>query len=269
MESISLTIQGTNTVIAALAYGIIFLVLLMCGLLLFFHYSRRKIIQKELEKIELKLAHQKQILKATINTQEKERKRIAQDLHDSISAKLNVVSLTTNMLLDDATIDKERRSSLQHILNITTTTLESSRKIAHDLLPPILDKFGLKVALEELFEDFTKTSQLQIVHDIDTIDTLDKTNQLHLFRIVQELINNATRHGNATSLKISLEKEENGFKLNCTDNGSGFDVKKVSEKSGLGLQNIKSRASILACDVLIDSNDNRGSTFIIQSLQRV
>lgn len=267
MEITYITIQETSSVIASLVYGIIFLVLLMCGLLLFFHYSRRKIIQKELEKIGLKLTHQKQILKATITTQEDERRRIAQDLHDSISAKLNVISLTTNMLLDEEILNKEHIASLQHILNVTTSTLESARKIAHDLLPPILDKFGLKVALEELFEDFTKASQLQIVYDIEDIESLSKTEQLHIFRITQELINNATRHGNATSLKIKLDKISSGFKLECSDNGIGFDGTEISKNTGLGLQNIKSRASILGCELIIQGALNQGSTFILKSIR--
>ncbi|WP_299679932.1 ATP-binding protein [uncultured Dokdonia sp.] len=266
MEKQFLFIQDQNSIIAALAYGIIFLVLLTTGLLLFFHYSRRKIIQKELEKAALKLEHQKTILQATIATQEEERKRIAQDLHDAISARLNVVSLTTNLLLDDDTINEEQKVSLEHILGVTTTTLESSRKIAHDLLPPILDKFGLKVALEELFDDFIKSQQLQIKHDIDELEFLSKTNNLHVFRIAQELINNAVRHGDASRMNIQLKKEgENRFIFTCKDNGNGFDVKKVRKQSGIGLQNINSRAAILECDLHIESEIDKGSLFTIQS----
>lgn len=266
MEKQFLIIQDQGSIIAALAYGIIFLVLLTTGLLLFFHYSRRKIIQKELEKAALKLEHQKTILQATISTQEEERKRIAQDLHDAISARLNVVSLTANLLIDDEGLSEEQKSSLEHILGITTTTLESSRKIAHDLLPPILDKFGLKVALEELFDDFTKSKQLQIKHSIDDLDFLSKTNELHVFRIVQELINNATRHGDASRMQIELEREPgHRFTLMCKDNGNGFDVSKIKKKSGIGLQNIKSRTSILECTLHVDSVIDKGSIFTIQS----
>lgn len=266
MEKQFLIIQDQGSVIAALAYGIIFLVLLTTGLLLFFHYSRRKIIQKELEKADLKLQHQKKILKATISTQEEERKRIAQDLHDAISARLNVVSLTANLLLDDDDLNEAQKLSVEHILGITSTTLESSRKIAHDLLPPILDKFGLKVALEELFDDFTKSKQLQIKHNIDDLGFLSKTNELHIFRIVQELINNATRHGDASRLKVLLQKETgNRFTLTCKDNGNGFDVSKIKKKSGIGLQNIKSRTSILECSLHVESEIDKGSLFTIQS----
>lgn len=172
MESGFLVSQ--EEIVAALVYGIIFLVLVTLGLILFFYYSRRKIIEKGVEKINIKLNHQKKILQTTINVQEKERNRIAQDLHDAISSKLNVVSLTTNVLLDDEAINAEQKEALSHILNITTRTLESARKIAHELLPPILDKFGLKIALEELFEEFTSNTSIRINHDIESLDNSKK-----------------------------------------------------------------------------------------------
>lgn len=265
MEIQYISIQTQTSVVAALVYGIIFLVLLTTGLLLFFHYSRRKITEKDIEKINLKLEYQRQILRNTISTQEEERKRIAQDLHDAISSKLNVISLTAHMLLESEDLSKEQKSSINHILGVTTNTIESSRKIAHDLLPPILDKFGLKVALEELFDDFMKGSHLQILYEIETIQGLSQTKELHIFRIIQELINNAVRHGQATQMTIDLLNKPLGFELNCKDNGSGFIIDKLHKKSGIGLQNIKSRTVILESSLHIDSQPDKGSTFTITS----
>jgi signal transduction histidine kinase len=265
MEIQYFSIQTQASVVAALAYAIIFLVLLISGLLLFFHYSRRKIIQKEVEKVNLKLEYQRQILRATISTQEEERKRIAQDLHDDISSKLNVVSLTANMLLENEDLSKEQITAVEHILDVTTNTIESSRKIAHDLLPPILDKFGLKVALEELFDDFIKGSHLQILHEIETIPELTQNKELHLFRIVQELLNNAVKHGQATQMSIDLLHKPLGFELSCKDNGTGFSLDVLHKKSGIGLQNIKSRAAILESSLHIDSSPDKGSKFTIIS----
>ncbi|WP_299337407.1 ATP-binding protein [uncultured Psychroserpens sp.] len=250
-------------IIGALVYGIIFLVLVTLGLILFFYYSRKKIIEKEVEKINIKLDHQKKILQTTIKVQEEERNRIAQDLHDAISSKLNVVSLTTNVLIDDDSISNEHKDALNHILDITTRTLESSRKIAHELMPPILDKFGLKVALEELFDEFTSNTSIKISHDIDTLDQLDKHNELHVFRIAQELINNALRHGKADQLIMELKKQNQGFALVFKDNGIGFDVKANNKKSGIGLQNIKSRVAILNGQLFVESSKHSGSTFTI------
>ncbi|WP_296385587.1 sensor histidine kinase [Winogradskyella sp.] len=250
-------------IIGALVYSIIFLVLVTLGLILFFYYSRKKIIEKEVEKVNIKLDHQKKILQTTIKVQEKERSRIAQDLHDAISSKLNVVSLTTNVLLDDVSINSEQKEALNHILDITTRTLESARKIAHELMPPILDKFGLKVALEELFDEFTSNTSIKINHNIDSLDHLEKSNELHLFRIAQELINNALRHGKADVLQMELKKENDSLILTFKDNGVGFNIHKNKKKSGIGLQNIKSRVAILNGQLFVESSKKTGSIFTI------
>lgn len=250
-------------IIRALVYGLIFLVLMATGLILFFYYSRKKILQKEQEKLNLQIRHQKKILQASIQTQEKERQRIAQDLHDAISAKLNVISLSTHVLLDDPSTNAEQRTTLSHILDVTSNTLESSRKIAHDLMPPILEKFGLKVALEELFDDFTKSKQIDINYDIDDFESGNKTSNLHIFRIIQELINNSIRHGNATQLDIIIKRGSDFLTIEYKDNGIGFDTEAVSKKSGIGLQNINSRVAILNGSMVIESKINKGSVFTI------
>ncbi len=261
MEEVEFATQ--EQIIGALAYGIIFLVLVTLGLILFFYYSRKKIIEKEIEKVNIKLNHQKKILQNTIKVQEKERNRIAQDLHDAISSKLNVVSLTTNVLIEDDSVSKDHKEALQHILDITTRTLESSRRIAHELMPPILNNFGLKVALEELFDEFTSNTEIKINHSIDAIENLNESDKLHVFRITQELINNALIHGKANQLQMELKKENKGFVLVFKDNGKGFDVNAKNKKSGIGLQNINSRVAILNAKLFVESSKKTGTTFTI------
>jgi len=267
-EQLSPLQSQEDLIIEALVYGIIFTVLLTTGLILFFYSSRRKIIKKEFEKVNLKLTHQKHILQATIATQEEERRRIAQDLHDAISAKLNVISLTTHVLLGHKDLDIQQKEKLSHILHVTTSTLENSRRLAHELLPPILNEFGLKVALEEFLEDVIKSSSLQVSYTIDNLVLENSSEELHLFRIVQELMTNSIKHGKPSKIDITLEKEgDDQFELRFIDNGKGFDTKLISKKSGIGLQNIKSRVAILKCDLHIESMPKKGSSFIIKTKQ--
>lgn len=255
--------QIQEQIITALVYGLLFLVLLTIALLLFFFYSRRTIIKKELEKAALKLENQQKILQTSIAIQERERRRIAQDLHDAISSKLNIISLTTNVLLVDNTINEKQRSSLEQILTITTGTLESSRRLAHDLLPPILDKFGLKPALEELIEECTAHTNITIESNLLELKRLSKSNQLHIFRIIQELISNSIKHGKATELVIFMDETSKYFTLRYQDNGVGFNEEEVNEKSGIGLQNIKSRVKILNGELKMESTKHNGSQFLI------
>jgi len=256
--------QTFITIISIVGISISLLIIMAVTLIAFFHHTKKKIVEKEQEKATLKIDHQRKILQTSIAIQEQERNRIAQDLHDAISAKLNVVSLTTHVLLIDKTINEKQKTALEQILDITTNTLESARKIAHDLMPPILDKFGLKAALEELFEEFTANTSIDIEQNIEELHKLTKTNQLHLFRIIQELINNSIRHGQANELVIYMEQTLTDFMLHYQDNGIGFNVKDIKKKPGIGIQNIKSRVKILNGKLTLESTKNSGSKFIIR-----
>jgi len=252
-----------NKVIHIVFSAIFLLLFMVVALILFFRFARNKIIEKELEKSAIKLEGQKKILHATIETQERERKRIAQDLHDAISAKLNVVSLHVNMLLDGSLTVSEQQESLSNVMGVTTTVLESSRQIAHDLLPPILEKFGLVEALKELLAEFGATKKVVTQHNINYLTSLTKNQELHLFRIVQELLNNSIRHGKATLMRLELHDAEGVMKLRYKDNGKGFIVKQALNEGGLGLKNIKSRVAILNGVLHIKSNLNQGAAFTI------
>ena len=135
-----------NQVAVIVILGVLMLLLMGGALLLFFFLSRKKIIEKELENKNLEIAHQKEMLQSIIVTQEKERKRIAQDLHDDISSKLNVIHLNANLIKDGELSITEVDTINKNIISVTDKTLESARKIAHNLLPPILEKCGLQPA---------------------------------------------------------------------------------------------------------------------------
>lgn len=242
--------------------GIFLMFFMSIVLLLFFYYSRKKIVQKELEKKNLELAYQKELMLATIEVQESERKRIAQDLHDDISSKLNIVSLNTHMLTETDLTEAEISDITLNIINLTTKTLESSRRIAHDLLPPVLDKFGLHAGIEELCYEFNSAKSVAVKYEnkvtFNDDNDSNKKRYLHVFRIIQELMNNSLRHGKASL--ISLCFDENGTKTICrySDNGKGFDAEKMKLSKGLGMKNIESRIIFLEGDIEINSAVDKG-----------
>ncbi|MFK7748298.1 MAG: sensor histidine kinase [Kordia sp.] len=252
--------SGENKIITIVILGAILMLIMALTLILFFYLSRKKIIQKELEKKTLELNHQKEMLKATIVAQEDERNRIAQDLHDAISAKLNVVSLSANFLLEEENVTaQETDEIINHMLKVTNTTIESSRKIAHNLLPPILEKFGLGAALEELCDEFSNSKKVKVSSKIDyKIGRLSKDSELHVFRIVQELMNNSMRHGKAKTIALNFEPENENLFLYYKDDGLGFDTSKISVQKGLGLRNIESRVSLLKGEINYHSEKQKG-----------
>lgn len=248
-----------NQIVTIVIIGVLLLLLMAVALLLFFFFSRKKIIEKELEKKDMELSHQKEVIHAIIITQEKERKRIAQDLHDEISSKLNVINLNSNFLLDGGLTPEEYTKVNKNILKVTDKALESARKIAHDLLPPILEKFGLEPAIEELADSYNTSKQVDLQADVDyPNERLNKTQELHVFRVIQELINNSIRHGKAKEINISLLENKGELSLTYADNGLGFSEEIIAEKKGLGMKNIESRVELLNGELTIKSAIDKG-----------
>lgn len=229
----------------------------------FFYFSRKKIIKQTLAKKDLEIQFQKQMLHTILFTQEEERKRIAQDLHDDISSKLNVVSLNSHLLKTPNLSETEYTEIINNIINLTKNALENSRRIAHDLLPPVLEKFGLNSGIEELVTEFNSTKIVKVTFKSEiSFDTYDFNFQLHFFRILQELLNNAVRHGKAENVSIELFTSQSKKYCIVTDDGIGFDMKK-NIKKGLGMQNIESRIDFLKGKIDYKSIIGNGTTVTI------
>jgi len=246
-------------IITVIIYTFIAFLMMAVVLIVFYYFSRKKIVEKEIEKKDLEISYQKDLVKTVILTQEEERKRIAQDLHDDISSKLNIVSLNSHLLTTPNLSEKEVMELTATIINLTSKVLENSRRIAHDLLPPVLEKFGLEAAIEELCVEFKSAKKLNIVFKNNIIfDNNQQDRNLQIFRILQELMNNSLRHGKATQIRIEFHEKDgvrNGF---YTDNGKGFDLKDAKNKKGLGMKNIESRVQILGGKLTFKSSENQG-----------
>ena len=171
--------MNDSELIKVIIYTFNAFILMALVLILFIYYSRKKIIRQEIEKRVLESNHQKEILRSVILTQESERKRIAQDLHDEISSKLNIISLNSHLLKSNQLAADELLEIANSITDLTTNALDSSRRIAHDLLPPVLEKFGLHAGIEELVSEFNNSKAV----------TIQYTNQLlSLILMIQECL---------------------------------------------------------------------------------
>ncbi len=243
-------------------FVIIFLILIMVIITVFIVKSRKKMFDTAIAKKDLEIKLQKDVLQATILSQETERNRIAQDLHDEIGSKLIAISLNLHLLQSNKTKTDAKPEIIENIIKINQNTIENSRKIAHDLLPPVLEKFGLHAALEELVLDYTNSKSVAIEYQ-NRIDFSQSKSEAHLqiFRIIQELINNSIKHGKATQINIVFEKSSNGLQCNYSDNGLGFEAKDLNIKKGLGMRNIESRIEFLNGNYTLDSQINKGIQF--------
>lgn len=252
--------MNRDELIALFSYTLLAVVCMALVLILFFYFSRKKIIKQEVEKKNLEINYQKELLHAVITTQEEERKRIARDLHDDISSKLNIVSLNSQMLGSPKLTENEIGEITTNIISLTAKALENSRRIAHDLFPPVLENFGLFAAVKELAVDYTGANKLHINFENNCKGDLilPKNTQLQVFRIIQELVNNSIRHGKATAISIVFEPTSKKFNCFYSDNGVGFDIKQVKLRSGLGMKSIESRVELIQAEIAFETSPNNG-----------
>lgn len=199
-------------------------------------------------------------LAAVIRKLEAERKKIAQDLHDDISSKLNVISLNCHLLKIPNLPPKDIEEITRNIIEYTSKALSSSRKMTHSLLPPVLEKFGLHAGIEELCEELNDTHESAVIRYENKLkfDFKENDSHIHVFRILQELLANSIQHGKATSITVFFD-EING-KRTCmySDNGIGFDLHQIEKHNGFGMKNIISRVAILDGSLKIESQLNNG-----------
>lgn len=234
--------------------GVLFMTAFALAFILFFNFSQRKLLAQ-------KTKQQAVLLHNIITTQEQERQRIARDLHDVIGTQLNIINLNLFRLQKKRENIEIFETTFQEVHQLLNETIKKTRQISHELLPSVLDKFGLVEAIVELCDNFEDTSvNLHFKHE-KTDFKIAKIAELNIFRVLQELINNAIRHGEATIISINLIIEKEVLRLSVTDNGKGFNVKK--SKGGLGLSNINSRLDMIHGRMEIESFIDQGSNFDI------
>jgi len=221
-----------------IALGTLSMVTVIGGILFFIILYQKKVHKAEQEKKELENEYQKGLLSSFIETQEKERQRIAADLHDGVGASLSGIKLMLNQLKPQNDTEKE---ALTECTTAIQNTASNVRGISHNLLPPSLQTLGLAKVLERMAKNYT-SDELSVDFSATLATKIDQKTELALFRIAQELINNTIKHAEATEVSIELKGNEDFFHFEYADNGKGFEVKAAD---GLGLRNIKSRVQMI------------------------
>ena len=204
---------------------------------------------------------QRERILAEITIQENERKRIAADLHDSLGPLLSAVKLNINSI----TIQPEDKEILDRAGRSLDEIIGSMRQISYDLLPITLQMKGLTEAVKDFIGHISfKNSiniQLYVVKDFQVA----KQKEIHIFRMLQEIIHNAVKHANAKNMQIGLSAEGNFLLLLTKDDGRGFDVEQVKRGStGLGLKSLESRCEVLNGTLTMESKPGSGTNYFIK-----
>ncbi len=206
---------------------------------------------------------EKQNFTAVIKAEENERGRIAKELHDGLgqllsSAKLNVAATEESVSEDDLPLIK---TSMQLI----DEAVSEVRSVSHNLMPIALTTKGLIAALEDLVEKINQTKILEVALQLKFDENLlSKSTQVTLYRVIQEILNNALKHSKATTINVQIESRGKSLQLIISDNGIGFDSNEIKTSKGIGWTNIFSRISLLNGKINIDSKQNKGTHLSIQ-----
>jgi PAS domain S-box-containing protein len=222
------------------------------------------------KQIETELRHSQQYLRSLsaklVDAQESERKRVARELHDSVGASLSALKFAVEQQFDyRARGLKDSCPSPDKIVESIQQIIEDVRRISHNLHPSILDDLGLKTAVRSFCRQSQKSyPELRIDTEIDlNPEGLSERLELVIYRVVQECVTNAARHGAATQIGLRLEEKDDEISLSIEDDGCGFDVDAVCGEdgscSGMGLENIRERTEIFGGRFWIDSTVGAGT----------
>lgn len=212
-------------------------------------YQKRQLHQeKKLHEIEKD--YQRLLLDTALNSEETERRRIAQDLHDDIGTMLSLTKLSLNQLsklVAESGIKEDQIMKKSQAL--VEETILHVRRITRDLVPTTLERFGLSAAIEEFINKLDNSKDLKISFISNTEDAprQSQKTELTIYRIMQELVNNSIKHSQCSRIEINLHVNSTIIELQVTDNGIGFEPEAVKDNNlaGLGLLGIESRLAIV------------------------
>ena len=254
--------------------GVAITALLLLSLVMLRRNSTLKLLNLEnevkhaadLHQREMQLLKQKQdnqLISALVNGQEQERKRIAQDLHDGIGGlmtgiKLNLSTITNNLF------DKSQHKLLDRTSNLVENAGKELRQIAHNLMPPAISRYGLDRALKSVLQKVNERNKTVNVtyQSFGLANGLPEETEIHLYRVIQELTNNAIKHSKAKNILIDINVDD-GIHLVVEDDGIGFDSSTLGLRDGVGLQSVDQRVAALGGELRLESKPGKGTSFDI------
>lgn len=256
-EEAQFNLKNSKLITALALAGVVILLLITLITLNYYRNNKRRLLQNEIihqQKIKEKSTEAKLAVKnAILESEEQERQRIAQDLHDSMGGMLANIRMS---------ISQENTQNSSELLQKIDKSIVEMRRISRNLMPETLKNLGLEIALKELCESMSQ-KQFHIQFEaFDVSDSIPFKVQLSLYRIVQESISNVIKYAQANNVIVQISQHENTINLTIEDDGIGFDTTKVN--CGLGINNIKNRTALINGRVEILSEEGKGTTINIE-----
>ncbi len=240
--------------------------LLLISLLTYRTYTQKRKLQEqkiaELEKEKLLLA-----TKSILKGQEEERNRLAKDLHDGLGGMLSGVKLQLGAMKGNLILSEEHGRTFNNALGKLDESISEMRRVAHNMMPEALMKLGLQQALQDYCDGLSASQPFKITGEFYGLEKrLESSVEIVVYRIVQELLNNAVKHSDATTILAQVMRQDNNLSITVEDNGKGFDTATTDFTKGAGLANVKSRVDYLKGQLDLQSTPGKGTSIHIDSI---
>lgn len=242
--------QDPEVIAFWIAIIVVFIVTLLFFVVRILHAGYKRMTEANLRENQLQLDHQKKLIETNLLAQEKERMRIAADLHDSLIGKLAVVRMKSQL-----------GTAPQELSELLEESITEARRISHDLTPPLLEFSRAEELIEDVFNPWKEKLKIVFYKDIRNTPDLSVATKIQLIRVVQEILVNILKHANADTVFLHFRHTSKNLTLLIRDNGKGFDVSEL--KKGLGLNNLELRMQYLNAKYRINSGKGKGTTTLI------
>jgi two-component system NarL family sensor kinase len=261
LQQVELTQKNTLNYLLMVAIAAVLLV----TLLLYRTYSHKQKLQRQRIN-ELETEKKLMATEAVLKGEEQERARLAKDLHDGLGGMLSGIKYSFNTMKGNLIMTPENQQAFERSMDMLDSSIKEMRRVAHNMMPESLVKFGLDTALNDFCNDIHKSGALQVNYQSIGLDgaTLEQTTAITIYRIVQELIGNTLKHAAAKTAIVQVTKSDNQVAVTVEDDGKGFDTVILKQSKGIGWTNIQHRVDFLKGKLDVSSEKEKGTSVHIE-----
>lgn len=228
------------------------------------YHHKQKLQQKKIE--ELETEKQLAATEAILKGEEQERTRLAKDLHDGLGGMLSGIKYSFQNMKENLILTPENAEAFERSIDMLDSSIKEMRKVAHNMMPEMLVKYGLDVALKEFCNEIGRSGVIRTKYQSIGMSNvqIDQTIAITAYRIVQELVNNAIKHAAASEVVVQLQHSEQRLSVTVEDNGKGFDITQLQQKQGIGWINIRNRVDFLKGKIDVESVTGKGTSVLME-----
>ncbi|HRN55965.1 MAG TPA: sensor histidine kinase [Agriterribacter sp.] len=215
---------------------------------------------------ELETENQLAATEAVLKGEAQERTRLAKDLHDGLGGLLSGIKYSLNTMKENMIMTPDNTQVFERSLDLLDTSIQEMRRVAHNMMPETLVKFGIDTALRDFCHDVNETGTLEVTYQSMSLENaaIDQTTAVTIYRIVQELLNNIMKHAAARTAIVQVSKTGPVLSVTVEDDGTGFDTSILKQPKGMGWGNVRNRVEFLRGKFDINSKPGVGTSVLIE-----